>query len=115
MRWGVNYSNLIALGANSLGIYLSVSWLLRAGHPSLFIPLEEISVIPVDSFDVLRASQPPSVRLGVIFGKREKRSWFNYVKLQFDKCPTIHLLIPINVAEKLSQASAFRFSSLKKT
>ena len=44
-RWRVGYNNCLAVGANPTGLYLSVFFLFRFGHPDLFIPWADISVI----------------------------------------------------------------------
>jgi hypothetical protein len=85
MRWGVNYNGLVSIGADSSGIHLSVSFVFRPGHPPLFIPCGEILAIS------------------------QRAMWFNMVKIQFEKCPSTYFLIPMNVAENLSQASGFQF------
>jgi hypothetical protein len=88
MRHGVNYNGLLSIGAESTGIYLSVFFVFRAGHPPLFIPFEEISAS----------------------GKRTWRTmWLNMAQLQFAQCPSAYLLIPMKTVESLSQASGFQF------
>ena len=44
MRWMSNYNNCLTVGANEQGLYLSIFFVLRIGHPSLFIPWRDISV-----------------------------------------------------------------------
>ena len=88
MGWGVNYNGLISIGTDSAGIYLSVFFIFRPGHPPLFIPFEEISGT----------------------GKRAWRTmWLNMAKLQFAGCPSTYLLIPMKTARHLSQASGLQF------
>ena len=43
MRWGMSYNGL-TVGMNEKGLYLSVFFLFRMGHPPLFIPWRDISV-----------------------------------------------------------------------
>jgi hypothetical protein len=38
MRWKGGYNNCLTIGANESGLYLSVFFLFRLGHPQLFIP-----------------------------------------------------------------------------
>lgn len=85
MRWGVNYNGLIAIGMNSMGIHLSAFFLFRVGHPPIFIPWSEISA------------------------SRQRRWWFKLIRLQFERYPSTYLLIPLNVAEKLSRESGGQF------
>jgi hypothetical protein len=85
MRWGVNYNGLLAIGVDSLGIHLSVFFLFRAGHPPLFIPFGEISTT------------------------LERAWWFETVKMRFENYPSTYLLVPLSVAEKLSEASGLQF------
>jgi hypothetical protein len=44
MRWASNYGNCVTVRANSMGLGLSVLWLLRFGHPPLLIPWSDITV-----------------------------------------------------------------------
>jgi hypothetical protein len=44
MRWTMHYGNILTLGADSSGVYLSVFRLFRAGHPPLLVPWREIAV-----------------------------------------------------------------------
>jgi hypothetical protein len=92
MGWGVNYNGLISIGTDSSGIYLSVFFIFRAGHPPLFIPFEDISGA----------------------GKRTWRTmWLNMARLEFAKCPSTYLLIPMKTAEHLSQASGLQLQTSK--
>jgi len=88
MGWGVNYNGLINIGADTSGIYISIFFLFRPGHPPLFIPLGEISAT----------------------GARTWRTmWLSMARLQFGKFPSAYLLIPMKTAEALSQASGLQF------
>jgi len=44
MRWLIRYNNCLTIGSNSQGLYLSMLFLFRAGHPPLFIPWTDISI-----------------------------------------------------------------------
>jgi hypothetical protein len=44
MRWKVGYNNCLTVGASPEGLYLSVMFILRFGHPPLFVPWSDISV-----------------------------------------------------------------------
>ena len=85
MGAGINYRISLTLEANTQGLHISVFLPLRIGHPSLFIPWEEISAEPEMFF------------------------WLRKANLQFAKCPEIPFSISIKLAEKLSQASGFLF------
>lgn len=43
MRWGANYNNSLTIGADPTGLYLSMLFFFRIGHPPLFVPWPEIS------------------------------------------------------------------------
>ena len=80
MRWGTNYGGCLTIGANHRGLFLSVLFLFRIGHPPLFIPWTDISV-----------SDP-------------KGRWFSYVELRFRRAPSI----PLRVSEQLARWLADR-------
>jgi hypothetical protein len=44
LRWSSHYGNILILGANREGLYLSVLALFSAYHPPLFLPWSEIEV-----------------------------------------------------------------------
>jgi hypothetical protein len=43
LSWKVGYNNCVTVGVNPAGLYLSVFFLFRFGHPNLFIPWADIS------------------------------------------------------------------------
>ena len=43
MRWLTRYNNVLTIGADSAGLYLSPFILFRAWHPALFVPWSEIT------------------------------------------------------------------------
>jgi hypothetical protein len=45
MRRGTNYNNCLTIGADPTGLYLATVFFFRIGHPSLFIPWTEISLL----------------------------------------------------------------------
>jgi len=45
MRRWASYSNCINVGANKYGLYLSVLFIFRVGHPPLFFPWTDISTV----------------------------------------------------------------------
>ena len=78
MRMGAGYNNCVNIGASSQGLYLSVFFLCRPGHPPLFIRWSEISV-------------------------QEKKRWgFNRLELRFRRAETI----PLSVGNRLGQQIA---------
>ncbi len=82
MRWRTSYGGCMNIGANKDGLYLSVLFLFRLGHPPLFIPWPDISAI-------------------------ERRSWllFKMVELRCRKVPTVPIRIYRRLAEKISEAA----------
>lgn len=44
MRWGVHYNGALKIGANAEGLYIASIFLLRMGHPPLYIPWTEVGV-----------------------------------------------------------------------
>ena len=75
MRWKVGYNSCLTLGVNASGVYLSVFFLFRLGHPPLFIPWADISV------------------------KEKKGLVFTYAEFRFRQAPTI----PLRVRERLGR------------
>ncbi|NDQ57712.1 MAG: hypothetical protein GZ088_11630 [Acidipila sp.] len=50
MRWGTRYGNCLTFGADQTGLFVSVVFPFRFGHPPLSIPWSEISVRPMRYF-----------------------------------------------------------------
>ena len=69
MRWKVGYNNCLTVGASPEGLYLSVMFILRFGHPPLLVPWGDISVKVIKGFfyPVLefRFQQGPAIPLRV--------------------------------------------------
>ena len=69
MRWATGYNNVITIGADPTGLYLSVFFLFRFGHPPLFLPWTELSALRSRHFFVrvvtLSASRHPEVPIRV--------------------------------------------------
>ena len=42
MRWMTSYNNALTIGADRRGLYLSLVFLFRPGHPPLFIPWKDV-------------------------------------------------------------------------
>ncbi len=85
MRWGTHYGNALDVGANARGLYVSVFFLLRMGHPSLFIPWSEIK------------------------GERAAAGLFPRIRLRFLREPSIPLEITPALAERLARESGGAF------
>lgn len=52
MRWMVGYNNCLTVGADQRGLYLSILFPFRIGHPPLFIPWRDISLASKKMFGV---------------------------------------------------------------
>jgi hypothetical protein len=80
-----NYSCILTIGTNAEGLYLAVVWLLRPGHPPLFVPWADVSVAVVrgwfSRYAEFRFARAPSVclrvseRLGDQIAADANRSW----------------------------------------
>jgi hypothetical protein len=46
MRYATGYNGCLDIGANSMGMQLSLWKMFRPGHPPLFIPWEDLSTTP---------------------------------------------------------------------
>jgi hypothetical protein len=78
-RWKMGYNNCLSIGSNESGLHLSVFYLLRLGHPDLFIPWADISVTA------------------------SKRGFLSiYTEFRFRQAP----MIPFRVSERLAQRIA---------
>ena len=44
-KWG-RYPSCLTIGANKIGLFIAPKWIFSFGHPSLFIPWEQIDVAP---------------------------------------------------------------------
>ena len=76
LRWKMGYNNCLTVGVNPAGLYLSVFFLFRFGHPSLFIPWADVSVAT------------------------SKRGFLSiYTEFKFRQAP----MIPFRVNERLAQ------------
>ena len=86
MRWGTHYGNVLDVGVNAQGLYLSVFLLLRMGHPALFIPWSEIK------------------------SERVTAGFFPRVRLRFLRVPSIPLDVNPPLAEKMIKESFGAFA-----
>jgi len=80
MRFWTNYNSSLTVGANKMGIHLSVWFLSRIGHPPLFIPWRDITMTD------------------------RKKLFVRQVALQFARCPSIPFVITRRLADKIAQA-----------
>jgi len=81
LRWHLGYNNCLTIGANESGLYLSVFFLFRFGHPSLFIPWGDISA------------------------NTRKGFWCRYMEFRFKLAPMIPLRLSLQLGEKVIKAS----------
>jgi len=84
MRSGVmggfaRYNNILTIGADSRGLYLSVLFLFRVGHSPLYIPWDHIEM-------------------------RERRGWmFSYVDFTFPAVPGVQLTVSKSLGEQVAR------------
>lgn len=74
LRWWTHYGNCLTVGADAQGLWISVFFLFRLGHPNLMIPWSEVSATKVDG----------------LFGR--------YVELRFQRVPGV----PFRITERLA-------------
>jgi hypothetical protein len=75
LRWKMGYNNCLTIGTNSSGLFISMFFLFRFGHPQLFIPWSDVSV-------------------------ETKRGFLcKYMEFHFRQAP----IIPFRVSERLGQ------------
>jgi hypothetical protein len=85
LRYRMSYNNILTIGANPEGIHVSVFFPFTVGHPTLFVPWEEVSA------------------------EAKHVWWIGIVLLQFSRCPSIPFWISRRLADKLVQASGVQF------
>jgi len=87
LRSGGLYGKCLTIGVNSEGLYLSVLFLFRIGHPPLFIPWSDIYIVEKErmlltiEFNFQRAPSVPlriSKRLAHRMAETAGRSWPGY-------------------------------------
>jgi len=81
LRWYMGYNNCLTIGANESGLFLSVFFLLRIGHPTLFIPWEDVSVT------------------------MKKGTWGKYSELRFRRAPTIPFRMSGKLSDKIAEVA----------
>ena len=92
-----NYGNCLVIGVNADGLYLSVFFFFRPGHPPLFIPWSEIVATSAKGWIFryldLRFQQTPNLRfrishaLGLRIADAANRSWSVDEPLTNDRNP----------------------------
>src|ERR1700680_247197 len=83
MRWGANYNQCLTIGADPTGLFLSVLFFYRVGHPPLFLPWSEISI-----------------------PRRRRILFFKYVEFRLGREEQIPFLIRENLADQIRAAAA---------
>ncbi|HEV7238354.1 MAG TPA: hypothetical protein VGQ36_03870 [Thermoanaerobaculia bacterium] len=79
MRGTARYGNVLTIGADRRGLFLSILFLFRVGHPPLFIPWEHIEM-------------------------RERRGWlFTYVDFIFKAVPGVQLTVSRKLADEVAR------------
>lgn len=75
------YHNVLSVGVNSEGLYLSVFLPFRFGHPPLLIPWQDISVRP------------------------GRYLWFRVYRFEFRQVPSVHLRLREKLGKKIQAAA----------
>ena len=75
------YHNVVSVGANAEGLFLSVFFLFRSGHPPLFIPWQDISVRPGRYF------------------------WFRVYRFEFRQVPSVRLRLKEKLGTRIQVAA----------
>lgn len=81
MRWMVGYNHCLNIGADPRGLYLSILFPFRIGHPPLFVPWRDISYVSKTFL------------------------WVKFVELRLGRETAIPLRISYRLAEKLKSAA----------
>ena len=81
MRYLSHYNNCLTFGADAQGLYIAMFFFLRAGHPPLFIPWEELEIRP------------------------DKRFFVNGYELRFRQVSGVYMWVRQPLGEKILRAS----------
>jgi hypothetical protein len=81
MRWKMGYNNCLTIGADESGLYLSIFFLFRLGHPNLFIPWGDISI------------------------RKKKGFLYSCMELRFQQAPTIAFLVNERLEKQIEKAA----------
>lgn len=82
-----NYNGVLTVGANALGLHLSLLFPFRSGHPPLLIPWSDVT------------SEPST-----------KRWLMPVVGFRFRRVPSVRLELPDSLAEDIAAESGGRFT-----
>lgn len=91
MRRMTGYGSCINIGITEKGLYLSILFLFRAGHPPLLIPWEDIQI------------------------EKHQSRFMKGVKLKFKKASGVHLKINEDLAGKINNEIEGRWSEILET
>jgi hypothetical protein len=80
MKRMTNYNRVLIIGANREGLFLSVLFIFRLGHPPLFIPWAEISF------------------------KEKEEKFFDRCEITLARCPDIPIMISKGLMEKITRS-----------
>ena len=80
-RFTSGYKQVLTIGANTEGLFLSVLFLFRVGHPPLFMPWQDISTRPT------------------------KFLWFQMYQFEFRQAPSVSLRLKENLGENIQAAA----------
>jgi hypothetical protein len=88
LRYSVGYNGCLTIGVNEGGLYLSILFLFRPGHPSLFIPWADVST------------------------PAERRVWFvSCLEFRFHGAPRIHFRVNRKLGEWIASAARNAWAS----
>ncbi|MBI5025298.1 MAG: hypothetical protein HZC12_00935 [Nitrospirae bacterium] len=90
MRWMMSYNNCLTIGSNERGLYLSIFFIFRFGHPPLFIPWNDISIT------------------------NKKGLLFKYIEFRFRRFPSLFLRINKRVGERIVHSAHISLSDVGK-
>jgi hypothetical protein len=82
MRWGFHYNGCLTLGADQSGLFVSVLFPFRCGHPPLFIPWSDVSVRDTRYFYI-----------------------FSMAEFRFQRAPSVPLYLRPALAQRLQGAA----------
>ncbi len=81
MRYRLSYEMSTTIGVDDGGLFLSLFFIFRPGHPNLFIPWQDI----------------------VITKESHRKWWFSYRVLTTSKLPQIKLRVTEKLAENIGE------------
>jgi len=88
MRLSMNYNRCLTVGANGQGLYLSLLFLFRFGHPALFIPWNEVAVV------------------------REGRTfWWKWSEFRFRQAPWVYIRLGERISQQIKVSAGTAWAS----